>query len=326
VGRPSLEGIDLKLNRAADRFGALTKAANKFLSDPKSCTLAMEDHPQPPGLILRVKEATSPPLELGLLIGEVVQQYRSALDHLAFQLLIANTQGRIPVKLAKRSEFPIFNSGPEFRGKNSRKGKPSWGSGLGKIRGIHPDAQAVIERLQPYHRRKNPGTRALWQLHELANIDKHRLLHITYGGQRGSTATFVKARNVAQINGPGFIPRPFKRNAIVAEYKVLPVDPRYGYELHMEPEVLTHITFGKGSLARSVRGQSVLPTLYGIGAFIASDVLPPLADLLGLSSAFKPGRLIDAEELSPSEREVFGGFAVEGLSLETPVRPPGSGH
>src|SRR3954447_2347916 len=161
MGRPSLEGVDLKLNRAVDRFEALVKAAGKFGTDPNSKRLAIEDHPDPPGIVVRVKEVSSPPPELQLLIGECVQQYRSALDHLAFQLLVANTRGRIPAKLAKRSEFPIFNSGPKFRGKFNRKGKPLAGSGWAKIEVIVADAAKVIQRLQPYHRRQNPRSRVL---------------------------------------------------------------------------------------------------------------------------------------------------------------------
>ena len=284
------------------------KAGRKFVSDENSYGLRMEEHPEVKGIILRVEKAESPPPKLGLLIGECVHQYRSALDHLAFQLLIANTKGRIPARVVKRSEFPIFNSGPKFRGKRNRKGKLSSGSGRAKIEGIDPRAQAVIEWLQPYHRRKNPRALSLWQLQELANIDKHRLLHLSRSALQGSPMMGVKARNVAEVRG-GFIPGPFKRNAIVGEFEVVPIDPRYPFEMHMQPELLTDVAFSKASPARSVRGLSVVLTLYLIGQFIASDVLPPLTEILDLQSSFDPGRLVHTAELSPSERETVGGFS-----------------
>lgn len=314
MGRPSLEGVDLKLNRAVDRFEALVKASNEFGEDPDSNRIVVEDHPDPPGIVLRVKEVNRPPPKIGLLIGECVQQYRSALDHLAFQLLVANARGHIPAKLAKRSEFPIFNSGPRFRGKVNRKGEPLAGSGLAKIEGIHRDAARAIERLQPYHRRKNPGTLALWQLQELAGIDKHRFPHVAQAVQRGSAMTVIKGRNIAGLKGPGFIRGPFKRDAVVAEFKIVPTDSRHGVEMKVEPELLTDIAFGKGSQARSVRGKSVTVTLYEIGSFIASDVLPPLTAVLGLTSEFRPGRLTDAMDLSPDERETLLGGSVQKLS------------
>ena len=43
--------------------------------------------------------------------------------------------------IAKVSQFPIFKDCDQFTGK-----------GIDQIRGIHPDAKAVIKRLQPYHR------------------------------------------------------------------------------------------------------------------------------------------------------------------------------
>jgi hypothetical protein len=323
VGRPSLEGVDLKLNRAADRFGALAEATTEFLSDKNSCRLAVENHPESRGVLLRVEKVERPPPGLSLLIGECVQQYRSALDHLAFQLLLANTRGRLPAKLAKRSEFPIFPSGPRFRGHRNRKGKPSSGSGWAKIEGIAPAAQAAIERLQPYHRWKNPGSRVLLQLQELSNIDKHRLLHVTTAALRGSVATVIESHNVAGIETDGFLIGPLKRNAVVVELKVTAADPSQAIEMNVKPELLSEIAFAKGSAARSVRGEGVLPTLAGIGAFIASDVLPPLTEALGLESTFAPPRLIDSGDLTPEQRATVGGIS-QDLRVERPILA--SGH
>lgn len=40
-------------------------------------------------------------------------------------------------------------------------------------------ARTRVERLQPYHRGNDPETRRLWELSELANIDKHRRFQTT---------------------------------------------------------------------------------------------------------------------------------------------------
>jgi hypothetical protein len=68
-------------------------------------------------------------------------------------------------------------------------------------------------------------------------------------------------------------------------------------------ELTTDITFGKASPAVSARGLSVVKTLFDIGAFIASDVLPPLCGVLGLASEFKPGEIIDMDAIPPDERD-----------------------
>ncbi len=84
----------------------------------------------------------------------------------------------------------------------------------------------------------------------------------------------------------------------------------------MKAEILTDITFGKASPARSARGQSVVKTLYDVGAFIASDVLPPLCGLLGLSSEFKPGKLIDMETVPVEDRDAMSeSVRVANLSI-----------
>ena len=302
MGRPSLEAVDLKLNRAKDHFYALSEQITAFQTDPESYSLALE-HEAERGLgVCRVAEVHSPPVGIGLGIGECLHQYRTALDHLLFQLVIAHQKGRPAAKVERRAEFPIFNSGPKFRRMNKRKGVPAPGSGRSKIQDIAPEAQAIIERLQPYHRRKNPDTRSLRQLQELSNIDKHRLLHVTYSAFKGSDFEFEVA-NVAGLTDFGFRPGPLKRNAPVATWRAMPIDPSRGMKVDVKIELTTDITFGKASPAISARGQSVVKTLFDIGAFIASDVLPPLCDVLGLASEFKPGKLIDVDTIPLDQRD-----------------------
>jgi len=294
--------VDLKLNRAKDHFFAPSDQITAFQTDPESYSVALEHEAKRGMGICRVADVRSPPAAIGVGVGECLHQYRSALDHLLFQLVVANRKGRLPARVERRAEFPIFNSGPRFRRMSKRKGVPSPGSGRAKIQDIAPEAQAVIERLQPYHRRKYPGTRSLRQLQELSNIDKHRLLHVTYSAFKGSDFEFEVA-NVAGITDFGFRPGPLKRNAPVATWRAVPIDPSRGMKVDVKIEITTDITFGKASPAVSARGRSVVKTLFGIGAFIASDVLPPLCDVLGLASEFQPGKLIDVDTIPLAERD-----------------------
>lgn len=120
MGRPSLEGVDLKLNRAQEHLYALSASVAEFLRDPESySTVAEFDEQRRP--VLRVGDARQPPPEWGVQIGECIYNFHSGLDYLAFQLAVANTRGRLPKKIADSSAFPIFNSGPKFRARN-RKG------------------------------------------------------------------------------------------------------------------------------------------------------------------------------------------------------------
>jgi hypothetical protein len=313
VGRPSLEGVDLKLNRANDHLEALGESIAAFLRDPDTySTVADFDEQRRP--ILRVGDARQPPPDWGVRIGECAYNFHSALDHLAFQLAVANTRGRLPKKIADTSAFPIFDSGPRFRATN-KTGQPTTVSGGFKIRGASSNAQAIIERLQPYHRSKNPGARALRQLYELSNIDKHRLLHVTYSSLEGSRFDLSWSTPMT-IHGYDFFPGPLKAGAVIARWHLTAPG---AIQMNVDAELVTDITFDRTSTARSVRGESVLFTLFGIGSFIASDVLPPLAAEMGLTSTFRPGRLLDA--FTADEEEFPPSTMIASLRTTRPVPP-----
>lgn len=100
------------------------------------------------------------------LIGDCLQNLRSTLDHLAYELAVANT-GMLTDAQAITTAFPIFRYSKGF---SSR--------GMNKLRYLSGRAQSVIERLQPYHA-SEPTKHILWLLEQLNNIDKHRRLLIT---------------------------------------------------------------------------------------------------------------------------------------------------
>jgi hypothetical protein len=146
----------------------------------------------------------------------------------------------------------------------------------------------IIERLQPYHRRKYPDTRRLWQLHEISRIDKHRLLHLTYTSLRESRYVLLSPEPI-QIVQEEFFPGPLKAGTLVARWTVAgPPVP-----VQVNSQFAADVEFGKATPARSVRGESVVGALHGIIRFIATDVLPPLAADMGLSTDF--GRDIKAD-------------------------------
>lgn len=88
--------------------------------------------------------------------GDVIHNLRSALDHLANQLVWANRQTP-----SHQVEFPVAED--ESRYKKTK---------AAKVEGISPDAVKAIDALKPY----GSGNEALWRLHSLDNVDKHRML------------------------------------------------------------------------------------------------------------------------------------------------------
>jgi hypothetical protein len=288
VPRPSLEGVLLKLERADERFKALGDQITGFLYDPDSYALALQhDHER---VAFVVEHARQPPPQWGVLIGECIYNFHSALDQLAYQLAVANQpRGIVPGLIAESSAFPIFNSGPRFR-QRDRRGHPTRSSGLYKIRGASPGAQAIIERLQPYHRWKEPRARALWQLHELSRVDKHRHLHVTHSSLEASHFELTGSGPIA-IGGYESFTGPLKPGAVVARWHVRRVGPGRTH-MNVKSHLSTDIAFDQRSPARSIRGESVPFVLAHIAAFIGDTLLPQIADELGIAANYRPTRIM----------------------------------
>ena len=119
--------------------------------------------------------------------GEIIQHLRSSLDHLIWALALKHHATPHP-----RIGFPICLTEENF--KAARNG--------GIINGISGNAQAIIERLQPYRNanwRDTAYDNPLRIIHDLNNTDKHRLLAVVvsavymtntihFSGKMGDTA------------------------------------------------------------------------------------------------------------------------------------------
>jgi hypothetical protein len=121
-----------------------------------------------------------PTIRWGVLLGDLVHQGRSALDVLIEQLTVNETGHALedtafPVSRVGRSlKKSAFDMGLVRRAKSKHFGEPVRGSGRYMIRGLPRGARHIVERLQPYHR-KAEFRASLLGLHELWNIDKHRV-------------------------------------------------------------------------------------------------------------------------------------------------------
>lgn len=111
---------------------------------------------------LRLKQIGEPPIDdWAVILGDVLHNLRSCLDHLAHQLALAHEPDKDP---PTGTEFPIFVDRDKFRSQDR-------GGGLYKVRGLHPDVIGAIATLQPHNTPEHP----LWVLQQMSNADKHRL-------------------------------------------------------------------------------------------------------------------------------------------------------
>lgn len=164
-----LPSIDAKLKRAEYHLRKLDEvAASGAVTDLITTRTDRDRHGR---VRIRVEAIDEMPPEWSVWIGECVHDMRTALDHLAYGLNIIGSR-KDPPPNHSDSAFPTCPNRRAYRtSKNVRKA----------IAYFPPGARTRIERVQPYHGRKNDpwGARRLSDLARLSNIDKHRRFPIT---------------------------------------------------------------------------------------------------------------------------------------------------
>jgi hypothetical protein len=95
------------------------------------------------------------PEELALLAGDTIHNLRTALDHVAVELV---RDAGFPTKMIY---FPISETAEKYKAESP-----------GKTKNMPVAAKKVIDQMAPY----GGGNDGLWALHSLDLTDKHRLL------------------------------------------------------------------------------------------------------------------------------------------------------
>ena len=160
-----LDGCRIKIARAHKQLNELAAAIDRFVKEQDTNAVVLDIDNDRRELVATFRLLDSPPALWAVIIGEILYDLRSALDHLAWQLVLQN--GGTPTS---KTEFPIFKDEINFKSDAPRK-----------VRGMSDTAKAAIEALQPYKTgedARDAAMQKLWVLHELSNIDKHQTLHL----------------------------------------------------------------------------------------------------------------------------------------------------
>lgn len=226
----SLVGIRAKLDRAKkhlDEFDAVFLTGDSPVATNVKLE-SVEEKPEGRLCVLAITSGDVPP-ELGIPAGDAVHNLRSSLDHLLCQLAILAGNAAA----CDKTQFPIFAEDTP----DNRKRIKRW------IKHVSPAAQAVIESLQPYERRKtDPFGDLLWMLSELDNIDKHRLLLVArphFNRMRIAITIDGETRYVAPSNHPQWRSLKFGTEPLLLRLTV-PWDntrPKTEVEVKAEPTV-----------------------------------------------------------------------------------------
>lgn len=198
-----------------------------------------------------------PPSDIAVLAGEMVYQLRSALDHMAFDLVKFNASNiQLPADWEEQCCFPLRLRVP--------KETPVYNCFSRILPGISEQAFAFIERVQPYYR---VGTgNALRLLAELSNVDKHRHLNVTV----------PKAAQYEQIKLTGGWDSSSVRGGLKHGGEVYPPSARND----MERKFLPYITFDEPTVGQGPDTLEVEHVLKVILDQVETVIVPTFEKLL----------------------------------------------
>jgi hypothetical protein len=258
----NLHGVWAKYNRAIEQLAALDKEVTTFCKDPRPYgVLATVDRERGRYRFeIRPAWQAGIPLRWGVIIGEIVHDLRSALDHLVSQLVVLNKGSP-----DRRHFFPILDTEPSRGFKIDTCWDTQGGLKHGPLRGISNEALAVIEAAQPYNR--DDGV-LLSRLHFLWNADKHRHLAPVY----------VEAPP-PQLTPDGIMLS--RSDRLDGDTYIVHATTSPGAELNVEPQPPTDITFGEP--------HPIVLELKHVGQLILIGILIPAGELFpGLSGVGVP--------------------------------------
>ncbi len=231
-----LLGVRQKVKRAGMHLDELKLGLKAFMdSDPFSISLDFETEPEK--VTVQILKANAVPAELLPVIGDVIHNLRSALDHLSYALV--KVTGKEP---STKNEFPILD-GPLTKPKFQKRFED-------KLVGMNPEVMEMIRQIRPY----KGGNDALWRLHRLDIVDKHQMLIVALG-------------NITAVGGYPRFEEEWKEDQYLSQKEIEPIVLKQGHKLKMnvsafekgkETSLFAEVVFNQPGVAR---GYSVLQGL-----------------------------------------------------------------
>jgi hypothetical protein len=219
----SLDSVRQKIFRAILHGKSLEpELMGYFDTNPGHMVRDEDAGADPPTFTFRSKGSV--PARFGLIVGDCFQNLRSALDYLVWELVLAENN-----QPAENNMFPICSTPDAF--KNATKGRK-------RLLGVHPDAVALIESLQPYHMGKDWQKSIFWIIDEFSNINKHRRVLLTM--LRASRTPIEIVEIGGELWGHGRLP------IFDSDAKIAPLIPDATGQMKVDAQLIACVTFDEG--------------------------------------------------------------------------------
>jgi hypothetical protein len=257
-----LAGVRLKIERAEKHIRDLDSGIRDYF---QSRPYEVRTHRDPDSrrMLYVLHSFREPDETFPVVVGDVIQNLRSALDHMAY-LLFKGSPGFKP----KLSFFPIAEDAAKYKSETLRK-----------IKGFRKQPVEAISAIEPYGGGKGE---TLWRLHSLNIVDKHQLLIPVLGRYGG----FIHN---------SLVDRMWEEKGEVSPFKNMPplllrVNPEFSQlkvgailfadlpdaKVNQNMQFKFDIAFNEPGIAQ---GEPVLPTLQGMHDFV-KNVITDLGGLL----------------------------------------------
>ena len=219
-----LASATLKLKRANLHAGTLKRETRRFLNAHEKPTFRGQFEANFTRYVVYVRTGyPDPPDSFAVIFGDAIHNYRSALDHLAWQLVKHGNQPR-PAR-PQDVQFPIYDLKRTFEKNVGRR-----------LPGANGDAIEFIKSRNA-HPRWNSRHNVLRHLARWTNDDKHRNVQLIASGLHHITLTSRTSDciNLGVVHTVKRAPK-FKQGAKVAELAIRPTGPHP--KVKMEPALV----------------------------------------------------------------------------------------
>ena len=225
-----IQSVHWKLYRAKEHMDELARVLSEYYkSSPGEMVLDSG--------VFAFREKIPVPARIPLIVGDFLQNVRSALDYLVWELVIAN--GEIP---GQHNAFPIDLTMAAYQTSITNRRR---------LKGINNAAAATIDAMQPYHCKNDAekDNAPLVILDRLTNINKHRRVLLATIGS-----------NIAPVGDP-------PRFYINVDYSV-----RTGSGIIKEANnMVAFVTLSEGP----IKELEISGAIDALARFVIEEVLPP---------------------------------------------------
>lgn len=248
----SLDSVRYKIFRAATHLKELEAELHGYFETNPTKVVRQPDG-DPDRFIGKLETSAPIPARLPIIIGDCLQNMRSSLDYLVWELVLAakNSPG-------KYNMFPVCAKLEAFNNQIRKQRR---------LEGVSLDAIAEIQALQPFNDGQDFDKTFLWVIDDLCNINKHRRLLVINltGGQSDIQPVTIDGQDFAPIDFSTLI-----KASNIGPFPIVPGPQGPGLQVEADIKIVAYMAFNEGA-ARNLEICSVLGAML---QYINSVVLP----------------------------------------------------